>query len=140
MKIYALTGDLRALRRDGRIELVHFPYDPGSRTRHIAPSATASDAQWRDLNTTWDELAGTWDDFAGSAHLPEIIRIIGPTDRRDALHIDSAYKTGCVAFVTADSDILDHKGELALLGVRFFHSDRDSEELRRFIADRCGSA
>jgi hypothetical protein len=69
MKIYcehgALTSELRAFSRDGRIELGHFGYDPDSRTRYISPSATPSDAKWRDLNTTWDELTGTWDDFNG---------------------------------------------------------------------------
>jgi DNA-binding HxlR family transcriptional regulator len=72
MKIYcehgALTPELRALQREGRIERVHFPYDPGSRTRHLAPLAVVSDAQWRDLNTSWAELTGTWDDFKGSKH------------------------------------------------------------------------
>jgi predicted nucleic acid-binding protein len=144
MKIYcehgAVTADLRALQRDGRIELVHFPYDPESRARAIAPSATPSDAQWRDLNTTWNELTGTWDDFKGSPHLPEIRRIIGAANRRDALHVDSAFKTGCAAIVTVDRDILDHKDELeTLLGLRIFHPDNDKDELRCFIVDRCGA-
>ena len=145
MKIYcehsALTADLRALQREERIELVHFPYDPGSRTRHIAPSAVASGAQWRDLNTTWDELTGTWDDFKGSEHLSEIMRIIGPGNRRDALHVDSAYKTGCAALVTVDTDILDHRSKLeALLRFRIFHPENDKEELRRFIVECFGGA
>ena len=145
MKIYcehsALTADLRALQREGRIELVHFPYDRESRTRHIAPSAMVSNAQWRDLNTTWDELTGTWDDFKGSEHLNEIMRIIGPGNRRDALHVDSAYKTGCAALVTVDTDIQDHQRELeALLRLRNFHPENDREELRRFIVDYSGGA
>ena len=140
MKIYcehsALTADLRALQRAGRIELVHFPYDPESRTRHIVPSAMVSNAQWRDLNTTWDELTGTWDDFKGSEHLNQIMRIIGPENRRDALHIDSAYKTGCTALITVDTDILDHKRNLeALLQLRIFHPEDDREEIRHLILD-----
>lgn len=138
MKIYcehgALTAELRAAQRDGRIELVHFPYDPESRPRHIAPSATPSRAQWCDLNIAWNESSAGWDDFKGSEHLPEIIRIVGAANRRDALHIDSAYKTGCAAMVTADRDILGHKAELeALLNVRIFHPVSDSEVLRRSI-------
>lgn len=141
MKIYcehgALTADLRALQREGRIELVHFPYDPDSRARHIAPSAVVSSAQWRDLNVTWGELRGTWDDCTGSEHLSEIMRIIGPGNRRDALHLDSAYKSGCAAIVTADNDILDHKSNLGvLLGLRIFHPQHDNDALHRFIVER----
>jgi hypothetical protein len=145
MKIYcehgALTADLKALQRDGRIELVHFPYDEDSKARAISPSAIPSDAQWRDLNTgSWDALTGSWSDFEGSPHLPEIRRIIGAENRRDALHVDSAFKTGCAAMVTVDQDILDHTAKLeALLGLRIFHPDRDREALRRFIDDRCGA-
>ncbi len=144
MKIYcehgALTDELRAFQREGKIELVHFPYDPESRARAIAPSAVVSNAQWRDLNVKgWDDLGRTWGDFAGSEHLEKIKRIIGPENRRDALHVDSAYKTGCAAIVTVDNDILDHKDELeALLGLRVFHPQRDQAELRGFIADRAG--
>ena len=102
LKIYcehgAVTPMLRASSRDGRIELVHFPYDPGSRTRHISPSATPSDAQWRDLNTTWDELTEAWEDIKRSEHHQEIIRIVGTANRRDALHVDSAYKSAVGAF------------------------------------------
>jgi hypothetical protein len=137
MKIYcehgALTADLKTLQREGRIELVHFPYDQDSRARAIAPSAVPSDAQWRDLNTTWEELPGTWADYQESRHLPEIRRIIGPANRRDALHLDSAFKTGCAAMVTADRDILDHRDKLeALLGFRIFRPD-ERDALRRCI-------
>ena len=138
MKIYcepgALSKELRALQREGRIELVHFPYDPDSRSRAIAPSAVLSDAQWRDLNTTWDELGGTWEDLKGSEHLNEILRIVRPENLRDALHLDSAYKTGCAVFVTVDRDILDHKEDLEkLLSIRIFHPVRDKAELDRLI-------
>lgn len=138
MKIYcehgALTPELCAFQRDGRISLVHFLYDPGSRARHISPSATPSDAQWRDLNTTWSELTRPWDDFKGSEHYQEIIGIVGSANRRDALHVDSAYKSGCAAFVTADTDILAHKAKLeTLLGLRVFHPVIDGDKLRRFI-------
>lgn len=145
MKVYcehgALSADLRALQRDKPFELVHFPYDPESHPKRIASLATPSKAQVRDLNLTWDKLTWTWGEFDGSAHLPEIIRIIGSANRRDALHIDSAYKTGCAAFVTKDRDILDHKLELeAFLKIRFFDPDKDIEDLRRFISDRCTNA
>ncbi len=76
--------------------------------------------------------------------LPEILKIIGPSNRRDALHVDSAHKSECRAFVTTDSDILIHRKRLeSLLGVRFFHSERDAEALSKFIeyaSDRPTSA
>lgn len=145
MKIYcehgALTSGLRKFQRDGRIALVHFPYDPVSRTRHISPSATPSDAQWRDLNTTWSELTRPWTDFKGSEYHREIIRIVGSANRRDALHVDSAYKSGCSAIVTVDNDILAHKAEIeTLLGLRVFHPIIDGEELHCFIEAGAGGA
>jgi len=55
MKIYcehgALTADVRALQREKRIELVYFPYDPGSRTRHIAPTAVVSEGKKKGHST-----------------------------------------------------------------------------------------
>jgi hypothetical protein len=140
MKIYcehgALSGYLRALRNEGKIELIYFPYDPESRTRHITPTAVPSEAQWRDMNMTFDELGNiTFNDFTGSEHLQEICRIIGPDKRRDALHVDSAYKTGCKVMVTVDRDILDHKAELEmLLKLRIFHPENDKEDLKKFIS------
>jgi hypothetical protein len=68
------------------------------------------------------------------------MKIIGPENRRDALHIDSAYKTGCAAIVTNDGDIRDHKNELeALLGLLIFHPEMDREELHRFVVQSSGA-
>jgi hypothetical protein len=150
VKVYcehgALTPKLRALQRERRIELIYFPYDPDSLTKHISPTAAVSDAQWRDLNVKdWSGLAHvrTWDDFKGSEQLTEIQNIIGPSNRRDALHVDSAYKSGCRVFVTTDGDILNHRERLGvLLGIRFFHPEQDAEALSKFIeyAGGCASS
>ena len=126
----AITPEIRELERTGRIELVHFPYDPNSRSRRLKKRSKPSAAQIQDLNMPISELPGTWDDYKGSEHLAAIQNVIGPDNRRDALHIDSAYKSGCLAFVTCDSDILDHCEELTkLLGLRFFHPNRDAEAI-----------
>lgn len=101
-----MTADLKRRRDQGQIELVYFPVDPESRTRYIQPTAVPSNMQWRDANVTWGELQSrdvTWVDLAGSEHFEEILRIIGPNGRRDALHVDSAFKSGCVAIVIVDS-------------------------------------
>lgn len=96
MKIYcehgAITSELRTHQRSGRIELIHFRYDPDARSRHLSPSAIPSEAQWRDLNVTWEELNCSWNDFSASEYLDQIYSILGGGNRRDALHIDSAYK------------------------------------------------
>lgn len=46
VKIYcehgALTSDLRMLQREGLVELIHFPYDPNSWSRHIKISAKSA--------------------------------------------------------------------------------------------------
>src|SRR6266508_3761650 len=99
MKVYcehgAITAHLRALKRAGTVELVHFPFDPDSRSRHLAASAIPSEAQWRDMNSRWDEASSTWDGISGSEHLEAIRQIVGMQNRRDVLHVDSAFKSGC---------------------------------------------
>ena len=144
LKIYcehsALSDELRGLQRTGRIKLVGFPYDFPFSARAIASSEVVSDAQWGDRHVSWGELSGTtWDDFKGSKHLKDILSIVGPKNRRNVLHLDSAYKTGCAAMITVDGAILDHKNELeALLALRIFHPQKDKAELLRFIADAVG--
>ena len=141
MKIYcepgALTSELKALQRRGIIELIHFPYDPDLRTKHISPSGIPSEAQWRDMNLSWDELGDvTWNGARGSVVHPEIQRIVGSANRRDILHLDSAYKSGCRALLTADRDILDHQAELeSLLGIRIFNPQSEAVALMDFIAE-----
>ncbi len=138
VKVYcehsALSSDLRAMQREGLIELVHFPYDRDSSSRHLKTLAVPSAALWTDLNLTWAEDKYAWSDHSGSRHLREIREVLGPLNRRDALHIDSAYKTGCRAFVTRDREILNQRKRLEdLLGIRFFHPDENTEDLRRFV-------
>ena len=95
----ALRTELSQWTGAGRLELVYFPYDPDSKTSKISAEAMPSDAQWRDLESmTWNDLktlGATWDDYRGSEHLPQIRSILGSEHRRDALHVDSAYKCGC---------------------------------------------
>ena len=145
MKVYcehgALTSKLRALQRSDIIKLVHFPYDPDSRSRHLAATANPSATQWRDMNVTWDEAQFAWDDCGGSQHLAAIRQVIGPEHRRDVLHVDSAFKSGCACFVTVDQDILAKRQKLeSLLGIRFFHPERDEAQLVEFLEGIKGGA
>jgi hypothetical protein len=130
----ALTQEIKNLGESGSIALVHFPYDPCSHTRSLTAVATPSSAEICDLNLPINELPGTIADYSGSIHLAEILSILGG-QRRDALHVDSAFKQGCLAFVTPDKgDILKHKTELErLLGIRFFHPNEWSD-LEQFLA------
>lgn len=141
----ALSNELRDFERRRRIQLVYFPYDPDSKTRRITPEATPSEAQWQDLHSvSWKELKQldvTWGDFSGSEYFSQILDILGHTNRRDALHLDSAYKHGCRAFVTRDKGILDHRDALQeLLELRLFHPDSDRDALRGFLDATCGAA
>lgn len=76
------------------------------------------------MHITWSEANLPWNEVRGSQHIDVIRQLVGTENRRDALHIDSAFKSGCAAFVTADNDVLSKQAELqAMLGVRFFHPD-----------------
>jgi len=142
MKVYcengALTPGLKALQRSGTIALINFPHDPNSWARDISPTAKPSASQYRDivlplkvpLNCTYGELG------VGSEMYPRILSIVGPNNRRDALHVDSTYKSGCRAFVTTDNDILAHSVELeALLSIVFLQADTAHESLAKLAAD-----
>ena len=138
MRIYCETGALskhvRKLRHYPNVELVHFPYDPDSHPRKITSIAVPSCAEIQDLNLTIAELPGQLSDYSGSIHFGEILSIIGRSNRRDALHVDSAVKAGCSAFVTQDTDILKQKLLLEkLLRIKFF-SDSDIHGLEEFVA------
>lgn len=130
----ALTPEIRACAQSGLIELVHFPFDPDSHTRKIPGIAEPSNAQIRDLNLPIKDLPGSFSDYKGSEHFEEILAILGREHRRHALHVDSAFKSRCSAFITRDSDILKHKAQLLdLLGIRFFDPDVELRDLELLI-------
>ena len=135
----ALTPEIKAWARSGLIELVHFPYDPGSHTRLIPGIAEPSVAPIKDLNVPVMDLPGAIADYEASEHFEKILSIIGREQqyRRDALHVDSAFKSRCSVFITGDSDILEHKAQLLdLLGIRFFDPDDELPDLTQLIT--CG--
>lgn len=139
MRVYcehgALHGRLRRLQSEGRITLAGFPYDPSSRSRAIRELASPSKAQIRDLNLPIGKMSFPIGEMVESEKHAEIERIVGRGNRRDVLHIDSAYKRRCACFFTRDrSDILGNRAELeALLGLRFFHPDDDWDRFIEFL-------
>lgn len=131
----ALTKAIKKLNRNGKVMLMHFPYDLCSHSpkkRRIAIPSTG--AQHQDLRLPISDLPGRIADYSGSSKLAAILRIIGDKNRQDALHIDTAFKNGCAAFITCDSEnILIYRVDLEqLLGIRFFHPDQHSD-LEQFV-------
>jgi hypothetical protein len=122
---------LQEMRRAGRIELIHFPYDPDSRSKNLMMPELPSGAQIQDLHVPICDLPGTIADYVGSQFLEAILVLL---DRRDALHMDTAVKNHCRAFITRDSGITQHAAQLEeLLGIRVVDADRDREAFTRFI-------
>jgi hypothetical protein len=141
VKIYCESGALvervKKLGRTGNVKLLHFPYDSGSHSVKFSGLAAPSYAQIQDLNLPISDLPDTLASYSGSCHLDEILSILGSDNRRDALHVDSAFKTGCAAFVTPDKHhILENRTRLeSLLGIKFFYSIDDISDLEHFVAD-----
>ena len=137
MKVYAEHGALHPglvqLQRRGLIQLVTFPYE--NRNRHIPGLAVPSEAQWCDLgHITWGEMKFRWEDSSASEKFSEILRVVGTKNRRDALHLDSAYKSGCEAMLSRDKHIFGKATALHdLLGLRVFDPDRDWERFVQFV-------
>lgn len=146
MRIYcehgALNERLRRLQNEGRITLVGFPYDPNSRSRAIRTLASPSRAKIGDLNFRIGDMKFPIGEMVGSEKHAEIESIVGRGNRRDVLHIDSAYRSRCACFFTRDrSDILAKRTELeALLPLRFFHPDDDWEQFVDFLNRTEGDA
>lgn len=128
----SITSELRQLERQKRITLVTFPYD--DECKKIQQVAQPSMAQIRDLHMPIKDLSGTFGDYAPSEKYLQIEQILGKNNRRDVLHVDSAFKTGCSYFFSMDKrHILARREELyQILGIRFFHP---LEEWDNFIVD-----
>ena len=109
----AISPALRRLQHDKKITLVHYPFDFALSSK-VKPMAGPS-GNWEDAGLKWEKNIHPWESFGGSAKLPEIVAIVGTDHWRDALHVDSAFKTGCICFVTEDTDILDVRDELQQL-------------------------
>ncbi len=103
--------------------------------------ALPSAAQWRDCNTTWEESDFTWQEHSESdlfLSLKEIVEYDSKKSpealRRDVLHLDSAYKTGCSVFITSDTDISSKSEKIeSLCGMKIFRSSIQSKELVEYI-------
>lgn len=140
LRVYCDTGGyhkaLAELVRQGRIEVYQFKYE--EKNRRIQKVAKPSSPQYRDLeHYTYNDLNSlTYSDLGqSSCKLLDIQRIIGKQHRVDAMHLDSAYMTGCKVFLTSDKDdVWMHREVLgALLGLKIFHIPSEIEEALHFI-------
>lgn len=140
-KVYCEHGafrqELYQLQRDDLVELVNFPYEMRIKKKH--QKSQPSNAKLADLkHVLLAEAHWRFPDFNGSKKLDQIRQILGPRTRRDALHVDSAYKSGCAVFLSRDrKHILAKAQELEqLLGMRFFHPDDQWYDFLKFIKCR----
>ncbi|MBI4488953.1 MAG: hypothetical protein HY694_07690 [Deltaproteobacteria bacterium] len=140
LKVYCDTGalreELKTLQDERKLILVMFPYE--NKNRKIGDVGLPSEVTWDDLkNLTWDTLPGVWDDYKGSEKYNLIAAVVGKDNREDAMHLDSAYKSGCQCFFTRDkADIYSKRKTLeGLLGMKVYHSDEDWEEFLNSIKD-----
>jgi hypothetical protein len=134
VKIYCDSGaDISSLKEFSHCEFYQFPYGSEHRPKKKFKLAKPSKTQWRDMHIPWNELNNvTWNDFSESDIFLQIMNIIGKSNRRDVLHIDSAYKTGCQIFLTSDKgDIISKRTEIeSLCSIKIFHSPSEIEELK----------
>lgn len=124
-----------------KCEFYQFPYDSPDRPKKPLLLAIPSEAQWRDCHAAWEEFTEiTWNDFKGSNLHPQIEAIIGAANRKDVLHFDSAYKSGCKVFLTSDKgDIWSKRAMLeSLTGIKTFctplEADRAFEHVQILIS------
>jgi|GEM_PF-1509845 len=135
VSIYCDTGaDISKMKAFTWCKFYQFPYDSPDRPKKPLLLAQPSAAQWRDCHAAWKEFKEiTWADFVGSSLYPEIETIIGkgPENRRDVLHFDSAYKTKCKIFLTADKgDIWSKRASLEqLTDIKIFYTPLELETI-----------
>ena len=116
----AFRPELYKLQKNCRIQIVNFPYEMRIKKKH--QKARPSGAKISDLDHTLVADAH-WPiaDFKGSEKLCQIRQILGQRTRRDALHVDSAYKSGCDVFFSRDRNQQPHSGQ----GQRFGKTSRN---------------
>lgn len=138
IKVYCDTSGFRQglkdLQNQGKIELVMFSYE--NKNRNITNSGKPSAATIGDLkNFTIGALPGTIGDYKGSNRFESLKEIMGEENRVDILHLDSAFKTGCLFFLTRDrKHIVSKREEIEkILGIKVVHSDDDWEKFNSYL-------
>lgn len=146
IKIYLDSGADISCLNNLECEFYQFPYDSPDRPKRLIKKgiiklAVPSETQWRDSNETWEESIFPWNEHCGSSHYEALLDLITHNSkktkealRRDVLHLDSAYKTGCCIFITSDKDIFSKRLEIEILcNIKVFQSHKESKELVEYI-------
>lgn len=137
LKVYCDSGaDISGLKDlTEHLDHYQFPYDSGHRPKKRPKLAVPSAAQWQDCHITWGEAEFAPEEAAKSDVYSEIAQIIGPSNRRDILHIDSACKAQCQMLITADKRDIWSKRYLLepLCNMKIFHLPSEILLLREYI-------
>ena len=148
LPIYCDTGGydarLAELESGRRIVVHQFKYE--NKSRRIRRGALPSNLRYIDSSAyTYDDLKKdeylktvSWDQLRdATTRFAEILSIVGTQNRTDAKHLDSAFMTGCKAFLTSDkADIWAHRGALQhLTGMRIFLVSTEWNEFVGYLGD-----
>lgn len=134
LKIYVDTGgnttQLRPLRDAGQIALFAADVDNGSYSPKRGVQVKSTNEPWKKDNQSWDEDHETWDDEDNASEVyRDLVHLIGRN--KDSLHLDTAYRISCHAFLTSDKgDIVKKREEIfALTKIKVFYNDEIEELL-----------
>jgi hypothetical protein len=115
-EIGAVTETVKMLIDSGVVRIVHDPYEGRlKRAAPAVPSRVTADSTWFTVDSTF-----------------RISDLEHSKNRWDALYLDSAYKSGVVAFLTPDKrDIARCRDQLeTLLDLRIFHLNAEDDAFR----------
>ena len=135
IKVYcengALRKELKQLKKDRRIELIHFPYEGNARSLDVTkvPSRLTIDITHVTIDSTM-----RISDCGETDMYSRIIDIIG-NHEFDARHIDTAYKNNCDVLLSRDKDdVIGHTSALReLLKIEFLHPDDDWDKFLTIV-------
>ena len=116
--------------RNARIQAGGFPSNVTYEdTLHYTYNDLKKDAFFSSV--TGDEMRAA----LARSRYPELLALVGPANKQDARHLDSAITTGCIAFLTSDRDDIASKKEalLASFGLHVFHVTHDWQAFLSFV-------
>jgi len=137
VRVYCDSGgfrsDLKQLELGGVITLYTFPYE--NENKKIAGMGLPSEMTWSDMKFPWSYYTASWSDYKGSDQYQLILDIVGKENRKDAMQLDTAYKSRCHYFFTSDkSDICSKREKLEeLLGFKIYHPIEDWAEFMKAL-------
>jgi len=148
MNVYCDTGgfrkELREMELDGIIKLHQVKYE--NRNARIQTGGFPSNLTYDDaFHYTYNDLkkdkffsSVTGDEMRAAmarSRYSELLELVGPANKQDARHLDSAITTGCIAFLTSDWDDIASKKEtlLASFGLHVFHVTHDWQAFLSFV-------